>query len=229
MNIKLFLIIALLAAAPAAVNAQESTVKTALKLEKTAFSFKPETELKVRKNRLAADEENSAAQANSYVRPDAEKRFKRYLNNAVGLRALAINALGAGISTAANEPEEWNGNLEGFGRRFASNTGRNAIRETVIYGIDEALKTDSEFYRSEKRDTGSRVKNALLSTVTARKPDGQRTLGVSRIVGTYSAHIIAAEAWYPKRFDYKDGLKSGTISLGINAAFNLFREFIWKK
>jgi len=164
-----------------------------------------------------------------YQRPDAGKRFRRYVNSTVGPFAFVGTATGAGFATLSNSPEEWGRSWEGFGRRFASNFGRNAIKNTMIYGLDEALKLDSHFYRSEKRDVGSRVGNALLSTVTARKPNGKRTIGVPRLVGTYSAGVIAAEAWYPAGYDWKDGMRSGTISLGINAGLNLFREFVLKK
>lgn len=231
MKTKLFLIIAFIFL-NLSVNGQNFSANETFKPEKTKFYFLANKNEENKKSNSASDSENrsirSKSQTNSYVRPDAKKRFKNYVNNTLGISALASSAFGAGIGTAANEPEEWKGNWEGFGRRFASNMGRNAIKETAVYGLDEALKLDSGFYRSEKRDAGSRIKNALLSTVTARKTNGERTIGVPRLVGTYTAHIIAAETWYPKRYDYKDGLKSGTISLGINAAFNLFREFIWK-
>jgi hypothetical protein len=65
--------------------------------------------------------------------------------------------------------------------------------------------------------------------VTARNENGKRVLGFPRIVGTYSAAVIARETWYPDRYTWKDGMKSGTISLGFNAAFNLVKEFVWKK
>jgi hypothetical protein len=174
--------------------------------------------------------ETKTSQTNAaYQRPDAERRFKRYVNGVVGPLALLRTATTAGISTARNSPEEWGKNWEGFGRRFASNLGRSAIRGTTVYALDEALQLDSAFYRSNKKDFGSRFSNALLSTVTARRPSGKRALGVPRLVGTYTASVVAYETWYPRRYDYKDGLRSGTISLGFNAAFNLIREFIWKK
>ncbi len=175
-----------------------------------------ETELPLRQNQ-------------TYTRPNAEKRFKNFASDTFGPFALLGNGAGAGFTTLANEPEEWGKNWEGFGRRFASNLGRNVIRNAAIYGLDEALKLDSSFYRSKKRDAGSRIANAFLSTVTARKPNGKRTIGVPRLVGTYTAHAIAAEAWYPARYDWKDGVSSGSISLGINAGFNLLKEFILKK
>lgn len=166
--------------------------------------------------------------ADDFQRPSAEKRFKRYVKNTIGPTAMLGVGIGAGFSTAFNEPEEWQRSGKGFGRRFASNFGKNVIRTTTMYGLDEAFRVDSNFYRSKKRDAGSKLKNAIASTFTARTPSGRRTVGVPRIAGTYAAHMIAAETWYPRRFDWKDGARSGTISLGVNSLVNVFREFVLK-
>jgi hypothetical protein len=166
---------------------------------------------------------------NGYVRPDGKTRFKRYVNSMFGPMALGKTVLSAGYATWRNSPEEWGDNWEGFGRRVASSMGKSVIKNTTMYGLDEALKYDSRYYRSEKKDFGSRLGNALISPVTARDKNGKRVVGIPRIVGTYTASIVAAETWYPSRYDYKDGLKNGTVSLGMNAAFNLVKEFIWKK
>ncbi|HMT09327.1 MAG TPA: hypothetical protein PKA82_15090, partial [Pyrinomonadaceae bacterium] len=117
----------------------------------------------------------------------------------------------------------------GFARRVGSNFGKNVIRNTTIYAMDEALKLDSHYYRSTKRDVGSRLGNAVASTFTARTQSGKRTIGAPRIIGTYAANVIAAETWYPRGYDWKDGMKSGTISLGVNSMINIFREFVFKK
>jgi hypothetical protein len=166
---------------------------------------------------------------NGYVRPDSKTRFRRYVKSMFGPMALGKTVLSAGWATWRNSPEEWGDTWEGFGKRVASSTGKSVIKHTTMYGLDEALKYDSRFYRSEKKDFGSRLGNALISPVTARDKNGKKVLGVPRIVGTYTASIIAAETWYPSRYDYKDGLKNGTVSLGMNAAFNVIKEFIWKK
>jgi len=165
---------------------------------------------------------------NGYVRPDAGTRFKRYVKGMFGPEAVAKSVVSAGYFTWRNSPEEWGDRWEGFGRRFASGMGKNVIKQTTIYGLDEAFKLDSSYYRSKDKSVGARVKNALISPVTARDKNGKRVFGFPRIVGTYTASIVAAETWYPARYNYKDGLKSGTISLGVNAAFNLFKEFVWK-
>jgi hypothetical protein len=169
-----------------------------------------------------------AAQSGQYVRPDAEKRFEHFVKDTVGPYAWAGIVAGAGIGTATGSPDGWKKNGKGLGKRVASNFGRSLIRNSVTYGLDEALKLDSRYYKSEKETVGSRVGNALLSTVTARRPNGNRTVGIPRIVGTYTANIIAAETWYPRGSDWKDGVRNGSISLGVNAMINLVREFVSK-
>ncbi|MFT3746641.1 MAG: hypothetical protein QM785_20400 [Pyrinomonadaceae bacterium] len=162
----------------------------------------------------------------AYVRPTAEQRSRRFLKETFGPAAWAGIVASSAFSTATNEPREWGGKWNGFGKRVASNFGRNVIRNTVTYSLDETLKLDSSYYRSEKRSFGARIKNALLSTVTARKTDGKRTVGVPRLVGSYAAGIISKEAWYPPRYNWKDGVRSSTISIGTRALINLVKEFI---
>ena len=167
--------------------------------------------------------------SNDYVRPNAKTRSKRYVSSVVGPFALGRTVATAGISTWRNSPEEWGDRWEGFGRRVASNFGKNVIKQSTIYGLDEAFKYDSHYYRSKDKSVGARVRNALISPVTARDRNGKRVIGVPRLVGTYTSNIVSYETWYPALYDWKDGVKSGTISLGFNAAFNLFKEFVWKK
>jgi hypothetical protein len=173
--------------------------------------------------------DHNSPQVNGYTRPDANTRLKRYLNSMFGPAALGQQIARSGFATWQNSPEEWGPHWDGFGRRVASSVAKNVIRQTAIYGLDGAFKLDSHFYRSKKKDLGSRLTNALISPVTARNAKGKRVIGFPRIVATYSSSIIAAETWYPQRFDYKDGLRNGTFSLGLNAGFFLIKEFIWKK
>lgn len=176
----------------------------------------------------AAVSENDGSTAQNGVRPDSKTRFKRYVNGMFGPVAIGKTIASAGWGTWRNSPEEWGDQWEGFGKRVASGFGKSVIKNTTMYALDESLKYDSRFYRSKKKDVGSRLRNAIISPVTARNARGKRVVGIPRITATYTSSIIAAETWYPSRYDYKDGLKSGTISLGITAAFNVFKEFVWK-
>jgi hypothetical protein len=224
----------LLAALSLEINAQtpQPTQTTVLKTDSQTITITAE-KTPGDADKAAADSaktrQSSKQTGETYVRPNAGQRQKRYVKSIFGPIALARTVVGAGYGTWRNSPVEWGDRWEGFGRRLASGFGKNAIKQTTVYALDEAFKLDSAFYRSTKKDVGSRLGNALISPFTARKSDGRRVFGFPRIIGTYASSIIAYEAWYPNRFGYREGLKSGTISLGFNAAFNVIKEFVWKK
>ena len=171
--------------------------------------------------------QNSSNQ-NGYSRPDAKERFDKYVSGTFGPTAFVGPVVSATYRQFRKRPEEWEKTGSGFAKRFGDSFGRQFINNSITYGLDEALKLDSHFYPSVKRDFKSKFSNAVISAFTARTPSGKRVIGVPKIVGTYSSAIIADEVWMPNRFNYKDGLRSGTISMGIRVGLNLFREFFRK-
>ena len=133
--------------------------------------------------------------------------------------------MSAGIGQWDNSPEEWGQGARGFGKRYASSLGSNAIHETVTYALDEALNVDTSFHKSSRTGFFPRFKDALIQNVTSQTQSGKRVVSVPRFAGVYSSAIISREAWYPNRYSYKDGLRSGTMSLVEGFGFNLVREF----
>ena len=161
-----------------------------------------------------------------YVFPSEQERFHRYVKSTIGPLRLGRTAVSAGIGQWRDTPHEWGQGAEGYGKRFASSLGRNAIRQTVTYGLDEAMGLDSGFQRSKREGFFPRMKDALIQNVTSRTRSGDRVFSVPRVAGAYAGGIIAAETWYPDRYSYKDGLRSGTKSLVTGFGINLVREFV---
>jgi len=167
--------------------------------------------------------------AKPYLFPTHHERFKRFVNSTVGPITLGRTAISAGINQWRDHPEEWEQGASGYGKRFASSFGKNAIHQTVTYGLDEAMGLDTGFRRSTRHGFGPRLKDALLENLTSRNRKGKRVFSVPRFAGTYTATIIRAETWYPDRYDYKDGLRSGTTSILTGFLYNLLREFVIHK
>lgn len=168
-----------------------------------------------------------ATTTSGYVFPDRSARFKRYLKNTVGPFRLARTAASAGIEQWTDSPEEWGQGMKGYGKRYASGFGRNAIQQTVSYGLDEALNLDTGFQRSKRTGFFPRFKDALMQNVTSRTRSGKRVISVPRFAGVYTGAIVSYETWYPDRYNYKDGLRSGSTTLLMNFGINLFREFVF--
>lgn len=161
-----------------------------------------------------------------YVFPSHRERFNRYVKSTVGPFRLAWSGVTAGINQWRDSPEEWGQGMKGYGRRYASSFGQNAIQQTVTYGLDEAFGLDTGFQKSKREGFGARLKDALLQNITSRTKSGKRVISAPRLVRVYSGAVIARETWYPDRYTYKDGLKSGTTTLLTSFGINVVREFV---
>lgn len=162
-----------------------------------------------------------------YIFPDNRERFRRYVKSTIGPVRLGWSAASAGISQSRNTPEEWGQGAKGFGKRYASSLGSNAINQTVTYALDEGLGLDTGFQKSSRSGFFPRFKDALLQNVTSRTRSGKQVISVPRFAGVYSGAIVSRETWYPDRYSYKDGLRSGTITLLEGFGLNLVREFVF--
>jgi hypothetical protein len=92
-----------------------------------------------------------ANQAADYVFPSAQKRFTRYVKGTVGPFSLVRTATASAIDQWDDSPEEWEQGTKGYGKRFASNFGKNVIRQTTQYGLSEALRLDTGFEKSKRK------------------------------------------------------------------------------
>ena len=166
---------------------------------------------------------------NAYVFPSSHQRFKRYLENTVGPWTLIGIAGAAGIDQWDKNPPEWGQGASGYGKRFASDLGTNAIQQSTTYGLSEAFRLDSSFNKSTRNGFGPRLEDALLQNVTSRTRKGKRVISAPRLAGFYVGGLVATEAWYPSRFSYKDGLREGTYALAFGFATNVIEEFIFHR
>ena len=166
--------------------------------------------------------------SNPYVFPTPKERFNRYLKSMFGPSALIRSAVAAGINQWQDSPEEWEQGMSGYGKRFGSSFGRNAVHHTIVYGLDSMLGWDTGFRKSGKKEFGARLKHALLENITSRTKSGKRVFSVPRVVGAYASGVISREAWYPERYNWKDGLRSGNDTMLMGFVLNIAREFVVK-
>ena len=173
----------------------------------------------------AATDDQASAQ--DYVFPTRRERFDRYVSSTVGPFRLMQTTVSAGLEQWKDSPEEWGQGMKGYGKRFASSLGRNAIQQTVTYGLDQTFELDTGFRKSTREGFLPRFKDALVQNVTSRTKSGKRVISVPRFAGVYTGSVIATETWYPERSSYKDGLRQGTATLLTGFGINLLREFVF--
>jgi hypothetical protein len=164
----------------------------------------------------------------TYVRPTQGTMARNYAFDAFGPYPVAGSAIAAGIGQIDKSMPEWNQGLKGYGRRFGSDFGIAAVGTTTRYGLSEALRQDSMYYRCECRGVFPRLGHAVLSTLTARHgEDGRRIFSLPALVAPYAGSMTAVYGWYPNRYGAKDGFRIGNYSLLSNVGGNIALEFLY--
>ena len=115
------------------------------------------------------------------------KRFHLYLVSVGGPVPIIGEAAGAAISQWENSPKEWGQGWDAYGKRFGSNLAYNGIRQTITYGTSIIFREDNRYFASRRHGFWARTGYAVLSSVTARHPDGRTWLSLSRVSPAYSA------------------------------------------
>jgi hypothetical protein len=100
--------------------------------------------------------------------------------DAFGPYPLAAAAFAAGIGQAYNTPPEWRQGAEGYGERIGSAFGIAAVSTTRLYGLADAFKEDTLYYRCECRGLGPRLgyAGARMATASFRFPRSLRRMRV---------------------------------------------------
>lgn len=164
----------------------------------------------------------------TYMRPTPKAMLNNYSFDAFGPYAFASTALIAGLDQETNTPPEWKQGFGGYAKRFGSDFGIAAIETTTRYGLAEALKEDTLYYRCECRGMVPRLRHAVVSSLIGRRgEDGHRVFSIPALVAPYASSMVAVYGWYPGRFGAKDALRMGNYGLLVYAGENISLEFFY--
>jgi hypothetical protein len=164
----------------------------------------------------------------TYTRPTEKTTIENYIFDAYGPYPAVGAVFAAGIGQAYNTPPEWKQGAEGYSKRFGSAFGIAAISTTMRYGLAEAFREDTLYYRCECKGVFPRLRHAVLSTLTARRgQDGHRVFSLPALVAPYAGSMTAVYAWYPRRYDAKDALRMGNYTMLGYVGGNIALEFLY--
>jgi hypothetical protein len=167
-------------------------------------------------------------QLNFYTRPTEATKLHNYLFDGFGPYPISVVAGAAAVSQLDDSPPEWKEGAAGFGRRFASDYGMQAVTASTRYALAEAFHEDTLYYRCQCKGVFRRLRHALISTVTSRRgEDGRVVFSFPALVAPYAGTMTAVYGWYPRRYDAMDGFRMGNYSLLGYAGANLSLEFLY--
>jgi hypothetical protein len=164
----------------------------------------------------------------TYLRPAQRTKIGNYAFDAFGPYPIVGAGLAAGINQLSNAPPEWRQGALGYAKRFGSDFGIAAVGTTTRYGLAEAFREDTLYYRCECRGVIPRLRHAVLSTLTARRgQDGHRVFSFPDLVAPYAGSMTAVYGWFPDRYGAKDAFRLGNYSLLAYAGGNIALEFLY--
>ena len=164
----------------------------------------------------------------TYTRPTQKIKLRNYVFDAFGPYPIVGAAVAAGINQASNDRPEWKQGAEGYSKRFASDLGIAAVSTTTRYALAEAFKEDTLYYRCECKGMFPRLRHAVISTLTSRRgDDGHRVFSFPALVAPYAGTMTAVYAWYPGRYNARDGFRMGNYSLLGYVGGNIALEFLY--
>ncbi len=164
----------------------------------------------------------------AYTAPTGKEKFHSYLFDAFGPYPIVAAGFEAGVDQADDAPPEWNQGAAGYGKRFASDFGIEAVTTTTRYALAQAFKEDTLYYRCQCKGFSRRLGHALVSTLTARRgDDGHRVFSFPALIAPYAGSMTAVYAWYPGRYDARDGFRIGNYNMLVYAGGNVALEFLY--
>ena len=163
-----------------------------------------------------------------YERPTQRTMASNFAFDAFGPYPMSGSAFAAALNQLSNSPPEWHQGAEGYFKRFGSDLGIVGVGTTTRYGLAEAFREDTLYYRCECRGVFPRLRHAVLSTLTARHgDDGHRVFSFPALVAPYAGSMTAIYGWYPNRFGAKDGFRIGNYGLLSFIGENISLEFFY--
>jgi hypothetical protein len=164
----------------------------------------------------------------TYMRPTGKAKLHNYVFDAFGPYPIVGAGFAAGVNQAYNTPPEWKQGAAGYSKRFGSDFGIAAVSTTTRYGLAQAFKEDTLYYRCECKGVFPRLKHAVISTLTARRgEDGHRVFSFPSLIAPYAGSMTAVYAWYPGRYNGKDALRMGNYTMLGYVGANIGLEFIY--
>lgn len=150
----------------------------------------------------------------------------QYVKHTLGPKAVVMSGAGAAVNQANDTPHEWGQGAVGFGRRFASGFGKHLVHKAIQYPIARLRHEEFGYHPSGKQGFGPRLQYALVGTVVTRKTTtGHRTVAAGQICGAIGSGLVS-RLWQPASVSsLASGFTSGGITMGVDAALNVVKEF----
>jgi len=157
--------------------------------------------------------------------PPSVQPHKPILKRLFSVEALTATIPSAILQQVHDWPNEWGKKRLGFEKRVGSLYGQFAVGVLIEDGVKAIHREDTRYRRLGQGNFFKRTGHVITDTVTARKPDGSRTMALSMPANAYGSWAIAT-LWSPREYRNAESIFVwGSAGVGATAATNLAKEF----
>jgi hypothetical protein len=132
----------------------------------------------------------------------------------------------AGVSQAANTPEEWDQGSKGFAKRYAAAFADGASGKMLgIFVFPVLFHEDPRYFRKGQGQTFNRLGYSVTRVFVTRKDNGARAFNWSKSLSTVGSSTLST-LYYPKEENFDSVvIRNAAWSFGSEAATNVLKEF----
>jgi hypothetical protein len=139
--------------------------------------------------------------------------------------SFAKSAVTAGLAQWRNKPSEWGQGMEGYGKRYGHRLANRGAESVIGFTVAAVFHQDARYFRNPTGTIRHRLWHSVSQTFVTRTDGGGKTFSAWRFAGNYGGQFVT-NAWRPERqTGVGDTMLRGTISIGYDAASNVFKEF----
>jgi len=155
----------------------------------------------------------------------ARERLRLYFTQTYGPVTFVRAAASGGISQWADIPNEWGQGADAYGQRVGNSLAKHALRGALEHGAAALLREDNRYRASGRTGFWPRTRYAVTQTFLARDAGGGRHFAYSRFGSALGAAFLSRLWQPPSTSSPGDAANNFGISIGVDAGFNVFREF----
>jgi hypothetical protein len=131
----------------------------------------------------------------------------------------------AAVDQASNSPG-WGGGSGSYGMRVASRLGSRLVDENIAFGVAAVDHEERRYFRLGETSNGwARTRHAVRRAFIAQSERGGEMPAYSNFIASFSTPFVA-QTWRPGGVRGMRELRGGSIGMGMDAASNLWREFM---
>jgi len=147
------------------------------------------------------------------------------LSRLFSVQAVTSTLPGAILQQVHDWPDQWGKSRLGFEKRVGSLYGQFVVGVLIEDGVKALHHEDTRYRRMGQGNFFKRTAHVIVNTVTARRPDGRRTVAFSMPANAYGSWAIAT-LWSPREFRNAESIfEWGSAGMGAAAGANLLKEF----